>query len=40
MKIIAVIPASAIADQILDHLHLAMPAAKATGPPPARRARH
>ncbi len=34
MKIIAVIPDSSIADKILDHLGLEMPAEGATGPPP------
>ncbi len=33
MKIIAVIPESPIADKILDHLGLELPACKATGPP-------
>ncbi len=33
MKIIAVIGESTIADQILDHLGLDVPAHRATGPP-------
>jgi hypothetical protein len=33
MKIIAVIPESSVADKILDHLGLELPASRATGPP-------
>jgi hypothetical protein len=40
MKIIAFIPESHIADKILDHLGLELPAPRATGPPTSAPAIH